>query len=61
MAVSRSRVRSVVADTPAIVREGLQMLLQAELEFQVIGEAVNGADVGGCEVHHGQGNDPRRI
>ena len=37
------------------------MLLQAELEFQVIGEAVNGADVGGCEVHHGQGNDPRRI
>ena len=44
MAASRSRVTIVVADDHAIVREGLQMLLQAEPEFQVIGEAVDGAE-----------------
>ena len=44
MAASRSRVTIVVADDHAIVREGLQMLLQAEPGFQVIGEAVDGAE-----------------
>lgn len=44
MAASRSRVRIIIADDHAIVREGLQMLLQAEPEFQVIGEAVDGAE-----------------
>ena len=44
MAGSRSRVTIVIADDHAIVREGLQMLLQAEPAFQVIGEAVDGAE-----------------
>ena len=44
MAGSRSRVTIIIADDHAIVREGLQMLLQAEPAFQVIGEAVDGAE-----------------
>jgi DNA-binding NarL/FixJ family response regulator len=44
VAASHSRVTIVVADDHAIVREGLQMLLQAEPEFQVVGEAVDGAE-----------------
>jgi two-component system nitrate/nitrite response regulator NarL len=44
VAGSRSRVTIIIADDHAIVREGLQMLLQAEPAFQVIGEAVDGAE-----------------
>lgn len=36
MTASRSRARIIVADDHAIVREGLQMRLQAEPAFQVL-------------------------
>ncbi|HEY2702906.1 MAG TPA: response regulator transcription factor [Candidatus Dormibacteraeota bacterium] len=43
-AAARPRLRVVLADDHDVVRRGLAMVLEAESEFQVIGEARNGQE-----------------
>ena len=44
MAATRPRVRILIADDHHIFRESLRKLLQAESDFQVVGEAADGAE-----------------
>jgi DNA-binding NarL/FixJ family response regulator len=37
-------IRAILADDHAVVREGLRMLLEAEMDIEVVGEAENGRD-----------------
>ncbi|MBI4186862.1 MAG: response regulator transcription factor [Chloroflexi bacterium] len=39
-----SKIRVLIADDHAIVREGLRTLLQAQTDIEVVGEAINGED-----------------
>src|SRR5437016_6063108 len=43
----RSKIRVVVADDHSILRSGLRMLINAENDMEVVGEAANGHEVQG--------------
>src|SRR2546428_13402417 len=44
MAATRPRVRILIADDHPLFSESLRKLLQAESDFQVVGEAADGAE-----------------
>jgi DNA-binding NarL/FixJ family response regulator len=39
-----SKIRILIADDHAIFRDGLRRLLESEPEFEVVGEAADGAE-----------------